>query len=134
MSDVALRVRDIMSRDLFLISEDVLLVDAAFQLNAELVGAAPVHDAAGRVVGIISKTDIVDIERDHETMGTQRVKDVMHAAIRTVPFDAKAQLAAELMSEHSLHRVVVVDAEGSPLGIVSSMDIVHAVARGDSFA
>lgn len=129
-----LKVSDIMTEELFTISEDVTLEEAAFQLNTDMVSGAPVHDANGKIVGILSKTDIVDIERDHKTMGITRVKDRMHTDVRAVRPDAPAREAVALMSEHNLHRLLVADADGTPRGMITAIDVVHALAEGKSFA
>ncbi len=125
-----LRVSDIMSGDLFTISEDATLQEAAFHLNADLVSGAPVHDAQGRIVGILSKTDVLDIERDNKTMGITKVRDRMHRGVRAVRSDAPAREAVALMAEHSVHRLVVTDGAGAPVGMVTAMDVIRALAAG----
>jgi predicted transcriptional regulator len=122
-----------MSSDLFTLSEDATLEEAAFHLNADMVSGAPVHNADGKIVGIISKTDIVDVEREHKTMAMTKVKDAMHTDVRTVTPDTPVSEAVQLMSDHNMHRMLVADADGTPRGMVTSMDIVHAVAKGTSF-
>jgi CBS domain-containing protein len=128
-----LKVSTIMSETLFTISADATLEDAAFQLSAELVSGAPVHDADGKVVGIVSKTDIVDVERDHKPLAMTKVKEIMHVDILSVTPNTPAKEAVALMSEHRLHRLLVADNDGSPRGMITSMDVVHAVARGETF-
>jgi CBS domain-containing protein len=56
------------------------------------------------------------------------VSEVMtRAPLATLPVDASAEQAAELMAQHKIHRVLVT--EGDTLaGIVSSLDIAAAVA------
>jgi predicted transcriptional regulator len=126
-----LKVSDIMSGDLFSVSRDATLDEVAFQLNADMVSGAPVIDDAGKIVGIVSKTDLVDVERDHKTMAITKVGEVMRTDVRTVTPATSVRDAVELMSEHSMHRLLVADAAGKPVGIVTSMDIVHALAKGE---
>jgi CBS domain-containing protein len=61
------------------------------------------------------------------TLEEHVVSEVMTRALWTLPSSASAREAAELMREHVIHRVLVVD-EGVLVGIVSSLDIAKAAA------
>jgi CBS domain-containing protein len=55
------------------------------------------------------------------------VSEVMTREIWSLPGSAPAQAAAELMQQHGIHRVLVVD-DDQLVGIVTSIDIAKAVA------
>lgn len=57
------------------------------------------------------------------------VAEIMTTRVWTLPSSADAREAAELMRQHSIHRILVVD-DGALVGIVSSLDITRAVADG----
>ena len=60
--------------------------------------------------------------------------DVMHPAL-TIESTASLRQAADKMIEHHHHRLVVVDPtepEAVPVGVLSSYDIVDALARPGS--
>jgi CBS domain-containing protein len=62
------------------------------------------------------------------------VHDVMHKAL-TIDINASLREAADIMIKTHHHRLVVLDAknpEAFPLGIISSFDIVEAMARPGS--
>jgi CBS domain-containing protein len=42
------------------------------------------------------------------------------------------QRAAELMVKRHIHRLVVVDDEGAPLGVLSSLDLLKLLVSDDS--
>ncbi len=51
-----------------------------------------------------------------------------HPAI-TVPASASLHEAARLMTQHRVHRLVVVaDCDGGPVGLISERDVVREVA------
>lgn len=54
------------------------------------------------------------------------VRDIMQTRVITIGPDALAADAAELMDEHSIRRVPVIDEEGYLCGIVTDLDIVEA--------
>jgi len=124
-------VADIMSRDVFTVGVDDRLDTVSWTLNAELVSGAPVCDGDGRVVGMISKTDIVEAKKP---LAMTRASDAMSDGVWCVlPSDA-ARDVVKLMAEKNIHRVLVVEGYGAPIGIVTAMDVVRAVACGTVLA
>ncbi|MGB5525303.1 MAG: CBS domain-containing protein, partial [Gemmatimonadota bacterium] len=57
------------------------------------------------------------------------VGSVMTAAVVSLPPEAPVQEAARIMVPAGVHRILVVDAAGELVGLVSSSDIVRAVAE-----
>ena len=64
-------------------------------------------------------------------------EDVRHymttGAVTAVETELLASLAKRMI-EHSVHRIIIVDREKRPAGIVSSSDLMAALARYNSFA
>lgn len=54
------------------------------------------------------------------------VRQIMHAPVITIEPDALAVDAAELMEEHNIRRIPVVDEDGFLVGIVSDSDVLEA--------
>ena len=68
--------------------------------------------------------------------GTRRhptVSDVMTPDVLGVYADDSALAAALEMDRHDIHRLVVWDADGGVVGVVTSLDLVKAIARGAEF-
>jgi predicted transcriptional regulator len=126
-----LRVRDIMTREVVSLAGDAPLEVAAWRLASEAVSGAPVRDARGNLIGVLSKSDLVDLMR--EPGNARRVKDAMTPAVWAVHPDAPAIEAVELMVEKSIHRVLVVRGPSKLEGIVTSMDVMRALAEGGQF-
>jgi CBS domain-containing protein len=57
------------------------------------------------------------------------VDEVMTRRVITVPPDAPVRSAAKKMTEEHIHRLLVVE-DGSPVGILTTSDVVKAVAQG----
>jgi CBS-domain-containing membrane protein len=127
-----LRVRDLMTEQVFTIAASTSLEDAARALSFHRVTGAPVIDA-GRVVGVISKTDLADPRRcPGNHAGT--VRDAMTPTLRAVRPSDSAMMAVVLMAMERVHRVVVVSERGKLAGIVTAMDVMMALARGEQLA
>jgi IMP dehydrogenase len=122
-----LKVRDIMSRDVFTVSRDATLDSVLWELDAELMSGAPVADDDGVVVGMVTRTDIARAEKP---LPMTRVRDVMNEQVFAVGPDEPALAAARLMADKGVHRVLVAHDGERPRGIVTSMDVVRAVAHG----
>ena len=88
------------------------------------VSGAPVVDDWGRVLGVVSKTDLVEHEVTSER-GKRTVADIMMPMVFTLPPEAPIGQAAALMAYEGVHRVVVVDHKGCVVGLVSTLDIAR---------
>jgi IMP dehydrogenase len=75
----------------------------------------------GRPVGILTNRD-VRFERNLE----QRVRDVMTAKLITVPEGVSVDQSKELLHEHRIEKLVVVDGNGRMKGLITIKDIEKA--------
>ncbi len=88
----------------------------------EGVGGAPVVNTRGEVLGIISSTDI----RPHlEVAENDLVTEAMTDEVITAPDDVDPREAFELMYEHKIERVPVVDDENLLVGLVTMQGILQ---------
>lgn len=126
-----LRVRDIMTRDVVSLSEETSVEAAAWRLEYEAISGAPVRDRKGNVVGVLSRSDLVDPLRDGQP--GKPVGDAMTAGVWAVAPDEPAIEAVRLMVETGCHRVIVIRGPGKLQGIVTTMDVMRALARGGDF-
>ncbi len=79
------------------------------------------------VVGLVTSHDLVDDWPDDELVST-----VMSEAPLTIDVDAGVSEAADLMVERRIHHLLV-ERAGQPVGILSSLDLLHALRlRADS--
>lgn len=138
MHDIAtdLRVADLMSIDPITISVDASIEDTEELLREHRISGLPVVDADGRLVGVISLTDLLYLAVPsvralirHRERGI-RVGEVMSTPPVTIESTATLREAARLMHEDRLHRLVAVNADGRPIGVISAMDFVALAAEG----
>jgi len=129
-----LRIRDIMSTDVFSLETDASAEEAAWALTRRHIGGAPVLNKEGQIVGVISQSDLLNPERSQWLKRKATVEDLMHPDILLLHAEDSALAAAIGMAEHHVHRLVVVDEHRRMVGIVTTMDIARAVANGASFS
>jgi CBS-domain-containing membrane protein len=128
-----LTVRDIMTANVFTVDADASAEEAAWGLTRRHIGGAPVRDSRGNVIGVLSKGDLVNPEPSQWIRGEPTVGDLMNPDVLAVYPEDPALAAAAGMVQRNIHRVIVLDEEQRMIGIVSSMDIVKAVAAGRHF-
>lgn len=150
---LTLTAADIMSDNVVMLPQEMSLQGAARLLARVRVTGAPVVDDHGHCIGVLSATDFMHwVEKDddpmksasiHEsvckpweipegTIPTCTVSDFMtRDPVLVAPGTRIGELATMMIDAH-IHRVIVVDAaSGRPVGIVSTMDILAAIARAD---
>jgi predicted transcriptional regulator len=71
---------------------------------------------------------------DHEEHAESMVHDVMTRDPVTVSIRASIGELSRMMLDAHIHRVVVVDDDDKPVGIVSTTDILAAVAQAEALA
>ncbi len=158
---MSLRASDVMRRSLGIIDASASLADLerAFA-DAEVSGFPVVQH--GRVVGVVSHTDVVrhlaakeepprlssfyaDLDdfssedasehladlaaRRGRTLDALRVSDVMTPSVVSVPPDAGIAEVAKILTEHAIHRVLVIDSD-TLVGVISALDLARLVAEG----
>jgi CBS domain-containing protein len=117
--------RDIMTCTVATIYPEASAQEAAQLLYQKRISGAPVVDADGNIIGIITEADIIS-KVNREGL---RVADIMSHDIIAVDEETPVNEIAALLTERKIKRVPVV-CEGKLVGIVSRADIVHAVAQG----
>jgi len=150
---LTLTAADLMTRDVITIPQHLSLQGAAQMLERSQITGAPVVNEAGACVGVLSASDFVRwARREHEhsvSCTTERgiCSDWQMIEIEDVPADEACtcmtsdlvtvapetpitELARRMLDAH-IHRIIVVDAQDRPIGIISSTDILAAVAYAE---
>ncbi|MEA5571298.1 CBS domain-containing protein [Calothrix sp. UHCC 0171] len=146
-------VADVMSHNPVVVRRETPLKEAIAILAERRISGLPVVDESGKLIGIISETDLMwqetgvtppayimfldsviylqnpaTYDRDlHKALG-QTVGDVMSKNPITVSPDKPLRDAARLMHDKSIHRLPILDSEGQVVGILTRGDIIRAMA------
>jgi CBS domain-containing protein len=126
-------VGDLMTGDPVVAILDMPLADAAAIMDFYRVSGLPVVDWEGRVVGVVSHTDLLHA-RTTEALWSAwpglAVRHLMTQPAVTVTPDVTVDEAARLMEEHRIHRLVVTAADGeTPIGVLSVSDLVRSMGE-----
>jgi Predicted transcriptional regulator, contains C-terminal CBS domains len=147
-------LQSVMSSDVAVLRPDQTLAEAADLLADRGIGAAPVVDDSGVVVGLLRDEDLLATEarlhvpttiailgvdftlpsqvRRYDEELRQAIASTVGGAMETefphLGVDASVEDAATLMHESDVTHVVILDA-GKPVGIVARGDLVRFLAR-----
>lgn len=143
------RVFELMHPDVVTLRPEHTLVEAQEILASNSVSGAPVVDPSGRVLGVVSQNDLVrkaahpdtvaqagqffssvedyaDLGTTRITASSQHVSDVFTPRVYSVNRDTGVAVAANIMRERRIHRLLVID-KGVLVGIISSLDLLRVV-------
>lgn len=126
-----LRVGNLMTIGPVVITPDAPASEAEQLLKTNRISGLPVV-SEGTVAGVISLTDLLVARSSTMIAGNwarMRVRHLMSSPAVTVHAATSAARAAELMVSRHIHRLVVVDDEDAPIGVLSSLDLLRALLR-----
>lgn len=118
-----MKIKDMMRRDVQALEPDATVEDAARRMADAGVGSLPVV-SGGRPLGVVTDRDIVvralaEGLKPRETS----VESVMTPEIVSIGEDDDASEAAKRMADAQVRRLLVVDARGALVGVVSLGDL-----------
>lgn len=121
--------RDVMISPVLSVREDHTVHELVTFLTENSISGAPVLDARGKLVGVVSVADIAEDEplssRRHDGR-PRRVSDIMTPTFFTVPDDTPASEIAKTMVAGQIHRLLVTR-DAQIVGIVSALDLLKLV-------
>lgn len=132
--------KSVMKRKVITVKENLLASELARLFEAKHISGAPVVDPAGRLVGVVSKSDLVrhecegtDLYKDSdeplpkgfhvENPDRTTVADIMTPAVIEATEDAPASQLARLMRKRHIHRVFITR-DKRLKGIVTTLDLL----------
>jgi CBS domain-containing protein len=117
------KVRDAMTPDPATASPSMSVVEAAQEMIREEKGPLPVVEG-GRVVAMVTDRDIIArvVAAGQDPSGL-RVSDIATKDVVTIGPDQEVEEARQLLAQHQLDRLVVVEEGDRLVGIISEADL-----------
>lgn len=129
-----LKVADIMSRPVMTARADESLGAAAARMASAGLKRLPVVDEQGRLTGILSRVDILRLVAEKEAAplapppgAARTVREVMSPTVPAVHQEDSLPDIIEKLLESGLHRVIVLDDQDRPVGLISDSDVVARI-------
>lgn len=131
-----MRVAEIMETNVRAIAPDATVAELVQDLADLHVSGLPVVNPDGRVVGVVSATDVLQAGAEQDDPVARRrlferttVRDIMTSNPYMIEPDADVREAAKQMLYADVHRLFVQEG-GRLVGVVSQTDVAHAVGTG----
>ena len=130
VAEAAARVRlgDILGVDTTCVRGDVPIETVTDLLVESGLRALPVVDDARRLVGIVSKSDLLR-RRGTGKARTKVASEIMTPVVHGLPEEAPVAYAISLMAFEGLHEVPVVDSHSRVIGMITATDALRWVAK-----
>ena len=150
-------VAEVMTRDSITVKAKTPLHEAIKLLAEKRISGLPVVDDDGKLIGIISETDLmwqkagvtppayfmifdsviyltnpIDYKRDLQKALAQTVGEIMSEKPITISPDKPLTEAAKIMRDRKIHRLPVLDDSGQIVGILTLSDIIREMAESQN--
>ena len=122
------RVRDHMDTTLHTLSPDTPILDAVDFLLEHHVTGAPVVNAEGRLVGMLSERDCLKLlaKGMEEDLSSRSVSDFMISEVISIPPDMDMYWVAGIFLGSTVRRLPVVE-NGKLVGAITRFDILRVI-------
>ncbi len=117
-----MKVADVINRDVTVIDPEATLETAQEKMNALDIGELPVCES-GKVIGIISDTEIARRKEQGTNLSSTSVRDAMNAQVPFCSEDQPLGEVAEIMHTHNIACLPIVNAHNELVGIVTRSDL-----------
>ena len=149
-----LRAQDLMTESVIAVTKDTEVRELAQILTENKISGAPVVDGAGKLVGVVTESDLIfqnkkvhiptavaildaffflespeKMEQEMKKMAGVTVGEIYAAEVISVQKDTPLEELATLMAEKNIHTLPVLDQE-ELVGVIGKSDIIRTIAEG----
>lgn len=126
-----MQISELMTRTVATIDAAATLSEAAEIMRDLDVGILPVGDR-GTPTGMLTDRDIViRAVADNKDPAQTLVREIITPRVCSIYADQEAEAAAELMAKEQVRRLLVIDHEQRPVGILSLGDLSRHASDGE---
>jgi len=108
------------------VTEEAPFTAALMEITRKGLGMTAVVDAHGVLAGIITDGDLRRLIEKGANLNTLQAQQAMHPQPHTIGPDALAVEAVQLMEQYRINQLLVVDAQGKPVGALNMHDLFAA--------
>jgi CBS domain-containing protein len=119
-------------KDVYSVRDDTTVHDAARYLRDRAVRSVGVMNGAGRLVGVVSQSDISDkVAAENKCPAWMYVREIMSTGLVTVTPDRLLHDCLRLMEQNGIYHLLVVGTDGSYRGMISVTDLLSVIASDE---
>lgn len=123
-----MHIFEYMTRNVYCTGPESTLSEVTKALVERKATGCPVVDEDGKILGLVSLTDIAVHGITNPAGHPQtKVREIMQRRVHRISHSAVASTAVEMFREHRIHRLVVVTEGDRVAGILSCVDLLAAI-------
>jgi len=113
----------------YCITDGFTVHEAARYLREKQIRSVGVCDSKGKVVGVVSQSDISDkVAAEDKCPAWMRVSEIMTSQLTVVPPETPLYECVRLMEKHGFFHLPVMNQQGEYRGMISVRDILTVIA------
>ncbi len=119
-------------KEIFSITEETSVHEAAQYLRERQLRSVGVVNAAGKLTGVISQSDISDkVAAENKCPAWMKAADIMTRELVTVEPERTIEECMRLMDQHGIFHLLVVDEKAGFRGMLSVADLLKVIASDE---
>jgi predicted transcriptional regulator len=119
-------------KEVFSITEEKSVHEAAQYLREKQVRAVGVVDVSGKLVGVISQSDISDkVAAENKCPAWMKAGEIMTRELITVRPEYSLEECLRLMEQNGLYHLLVLDEQQGYRGMLSVSDMLKIIASDE---
>ena len=129
-----MKVRDLVGarNEVYSIPEEMSVHEAARYLRDRQVRSTGVTNAVGKVVGVVSQSDISDqVAAENKCPAWMKVSEIMTRELITVAPEATLEQCLRLMEKNGVYHLLVVDEDETFRGMLSVSDLLRVMVSDE---
>jgi len=116
-------------KEVYSIGEDTTVQETARYLREKQVRAVGVRNAAGKLVGVVSQSDISDkVAAENKCPAWVRASEIMTTKLITVPPDLSLDDCLRMLEKHNIYHLLVLGDQEDYRGMISVQDLLQVIA------
>jgi CBS domain-containing protein len=116
-------------KEVYYISEEKSVMQAAQYLREKQVRSVGVLDAAGKLTGVISQSDISDkVAAENKCPESMKVSEIMSRELLTVTPEMTFEDSLRAMEQNGVYHLLILDAQNRYQGMLSVSDLLKVMA------
>jgi len=129
-----MKVRDLVGarNEVYSIPEEMSVHEAARYLRDRQVRSTGVTNAVGKVVGVVSQSDISDqVAAENKCPAWMKVSEIMTRELISVAPEATLEECLRLMEKNGVYHLLVVDEDETFRGMLSVSDLLRVMVSDE---
>jgi len=119
-------------KEVFSIRETTSVLEAAKYLREKQVRSVGILDAAGKLVGVVSQSDVSDkVAAENKCPAWMTVSEIMSTDLLTVTPEIAFDECLRLMEQNGVYHLLIVGEAGKYLGMMSVSDLLRVMVSDE---